>query len=110
MAEDARQLFLDVVLANDPTYFKPSDLPLLCRYAEANALAARAAAALLKAGPIVGDKASPWLAVHAVATKEVTALAMRLRLSPQSRQPNNPRSARTPTVSYYERLQMERGS
>jgi hypothetical protein len=78
MAEDARQLFLDVVLANDPTYFKPSDLPLLCRYAEAHALAARAAV-----GPIAGDKASPWLAVHAVATKEVTALAMRLRLSPQ---------------------------
>jgi hypothetical protein len=106
MAEDARQLLLDVVLANDPTYFKPSDLPLLCRYAEANALAARAAAALLKAGPIVGDKASPWLAVHAVATKEVTALAMRLRLSPQARQPNNPK--RTPAVSYYERLQLER--
>jgi hypothetical protein len=110
MAEDARQIFLDIVFGNDPTYFKSSDMALLCRYAEANALAARAAAALLKVGPIAGDKASPWLAVHAVATKEVTALAMRLRLSPQSRQPNNPRSARTPPASYYERLQMERGS
>jgi hypothetical protein len=61
------------------TYFQPSDMPLLCRYAEANALAARAAAALLQAGPIVaGDKPSAWLAVHAVASKQVSALAMRL--------------------------------
>jgi phage terminase small subunit len=109
MAEDARQLFLDVVLANDPTHFKPSDMPLLCRYAEANALAARAAAALLKAGPIVNgdDKPSPWLGVHAVATKEITALAMRLRLSPQARQPNNPKRPPLP-VSYYDRMRVER--
>jgi hypothetical protein len=107
MAEDARQLFLDVVLGNDPTYFQPSDMPLLCRYAEANALAARAAAGLLKAGPIVNgdDKASAWLTVHATATKEVTALAMRLRLSPQARQPNTPK--RTPAVSYYDRMRLE---
>jgi hypothetical protein len=108
MADDARQLFLDVVLANDPRYFQPSDLALLCRYAEANALAARAAAALLKVGPIVNsdNKASGWLAVHAAATKEVSALAIRLRLSPQARQPNTPK--RTPAVSYYERMRLER--
>jgi hypothetical protein len=109
MSEDARQLFLDVVLAKDPTYFKPSDVPLLCRYAEANALAARAAAALLKHEPIVtGDnKLSAWLAVHSAATKEVSALAMRLRLSPQARMPNNPKRPAQP-VSYYERMRMER--
>jgi hypothetical protein len=109
MAEDVRKEFLDVVLANDPTYFKPSDMPLLCRYAEANALAARAAAALLKAGPIVNgdDKPSAWLAVHAVATKEVTALAMRLRLSPQARMPNNPKRPQQP-LSVYERMRLER--
>jgi hypothetical protein len=110
MAEDAKKEFLDIVLANDPTYFKASDMPLLCRYAEANALAARAAAALLKTGPIVNadDKASPWLAVHAVASKEVSALAMRLRLSPQARQPNNSGKRPGPPPSYYERMRMER--
>jgi hypothetical protein len=108
MAEDARQLFLDVVLANDPTHFKPSDMPLLCRYAEANALAARAAAALLQAGPIVvGNKLSPWLTVHAAATKEASALAMRLRLSPQARMPNNPKRSQQP-LSVYERMRLER--
>jgi hypothetical protein len=107
MADDARQLFLDVVLANDPTHFKPSDMPLLCRYAEANAIAARAAAALLKAEPIVNDDAaSPWVSVYVAMTKTATALAMRLRLSPQARMPNNPK--RTPAVSYYERMALER--
>jgi hypothetical protein len=106
MADDARQVFVSIVLSNEPTFFKPSDMPLLCRYAEANALAERAAAALLKDGPIIGDKTSPWLAVHAMASKTVNALAMRLRLSPQARAPNNPK--RTPPVSYYERMAVER--
>jgi phage terminase small subunit len=107
MAEDARQVFLDIVFANDPKHFQPSDMPLLCRYCEANAMAARAATALMKAEPIVsGDTASPWVSVYVAMTKTANALAMRLRLSPQARMPNNPK--RTPTVSYYERLQLER--
>jgi phage terminase small subunit len=105
MAEDARQVFLDIVLANDPTHFKPSDMPLLLRYCEAHAMAARAAAAL-SAGPMVdGDGASPWVSVYVAMTKTANALAMRLRLSPQARQPNNPK--RTPVVSYYERMRLE---
>jgi hypothetical protein len=39
-------------------------------------------------------------------TKTANALAMRLRLSPQARQPNNPK--RTPTPSYYEKMRLER--
>jgi hypothetical protein len=105
MADDARQLFIDVVMNNKPEHFQPSDLPLLARYCQAHALAARAAAALSKAETIVnGDEAKVFVAM----TKTANALAMRLRLSPQARQPNNPK--RTPPVSYYERLAMERGT
>jgi hypothetical protein len=94
MAGDARQLFLDIVLANDPAHFKPSDAPLLCRYCEAHAWAARAAAA---------NEASDFVAM----TKTAIGLAMRLRLSPQARQPNNPKRPQQP-VSYYERMRLER--
>jgi phage terminase small subunit len=108
MAEDVRQIFLDIVLANDPTHFKPSDMPLLCRYCEAHAMAARAAAALFQAGAIVdGDGASPWVSVYVAMTKTANALAMRLRLSPQARMPNNPKRPQQP-VSVYERMRSER--
>jgi hypothetical protein len=36
-------------------------------------------------GPIVDGKASPWLVVQEKAVRAMTALSMRLRLSPQSR-------------------------
>jgi hypothetical protein len=108
MADDARQVFLDIVLSNDPLHFKPSDLPLVCRYAEANAMAARAATALMKAEAIVDrDGASPWVSVYVAMTKTANALAMRLRLSPQARTPNNPKRPAQP-VSVYERMRLER--
>jgi hypothetical protein len=106
MADDARQVFLDVVLANDPHHFQPSDLPLLCRYAESHAMAAQAAAAMAAASMVSEGSPSPWVAIYVSMTKTASGLAVRLRLSPQARQPNLPK--RLPTVSYYERLRLER--
>src|SRR6516165_7197206 len=94
LPEPARRAFIDTVLACKPEHFAPCDLPLLCRYAEASVLAERAAAAAL-AG------ADGALSAWSTATRMQSLLAMRLRLTPQARQPNRP--TRPVTVSYYER-------
>jgi hypothetical protein len=54
------------------------------RCCTADALAERAAKELRK-NPVVDGKASPWLLVQEKSVRALTALSMRLRLSPQSR-------------------------
>jgi hypothetical protein len=103
LPERAREIFVDLVLGNKPDYFTASDLPLLCRYAEAAAMAEQAAAEMAKA-PIADSKPSAWVSIHATMTKAMSALSMRLRLSPQARQPNRP--TRTVEVSYYDRMRL----
>jgi hypothetical protein len=63
---------------------------LLCRYVEASILAERAAEQLREA-PVVDGKPSPWLVVQEKSVRTLTALSMRLRLSPQA----SPRGARS---------------
>jgi hypothetical protein len=100
----AREVFVDLVLGNKPGCFTVSDLPLLCRYAEASAMAERAAVEMAEA-PVVDGKTSPWVSIHGQMTKAMTGLSMRLRLSPQARQPNRP--TRRVEVSYYDKLRLE---
>ena len=57
--------------------------------------------------PLVKGRPSPWVAIHGQMTKAMSALAMRLRLSPQARAPNNP-SRPVRQLSYYERTDLER--
>jgi hypothetical protein len=104
LPERAREIFVDLVLGNKPDYFTASDLPLLCRYAEAAAMAEQAAAAMAEA-PVVDGKASPWIGIHATMSKAMLGLSMRLRLSPQARQPNRP--TRPVETSYYDRMLLE---
>ena len=101
LPEAARKIFIDVVVNCRPEAFQASDLPLLCRFCEASALAEQAAAAAL-----AGDTAA--LGAWATAARTQSALAMRLRLSPQARQPNRPN--RPVTVSVYERMALERAA
>jgi hypothetical protein len=35
LSEEGRRIFTDIVLANEPTQFRASDLPLLCSYVRA---------------------------------------------------------------------------
>jgi phage terminase small subunit len=102
----AKDIFIEVVTGCDPRHFRPADLPLLERYAEACALAEKAAEMLAAEGAVVDDKVNPWFSVHASATKTVNGLALRLRLGPQSRAPRQPKTIPQPT-SYYERLELE---
>jgi phage terminase small subunit len=84
LSAQERALFVDLVSTNTPEHFRPSDLPLLCRYVEASCLAEHAAQEL-RLGAVVGGKPSPWITVQEKAVRAMTALSMRLRLSPQSR-------------------------
>ena len=84
LAEPEAKLFKQIIANCAHDHFRQSDLPLLCRYVEASILAERAAQQLREA-PVVGGKPSPWLPVREKAVREMTALSMRLRLSPQAR-------------------------
>jgi hypothetical protein len=96
MAEDAKQVFIDTVLACAPEHFQVADVPSLRRYSEAHAWATRAAAA--------GDAK-----VFVAMTRTASALTLRLRLSPQARTPRMPKRPPLP-VSVYDRMRLERES
>jgi hypothetical protein len=77
----------------------PSDAHLLAQYAEAIVLAERASAELH-----TGTDAK-WLLLWEKSTRVMTALSMRLRLSPQARR----EQARAPrTLTWSERAGLER--
>ncbi len=84
LSEPERNLFVAIVGNCSQDHFRASDLPLLSRYCEASVLAERAAQQLRDA-PVIDCKPSPWLPVREKATREMVALSMRLRLSPQAR-------------------------
>jgi phage terminase small subunit len=79
-----RALFNHIVNSLPPEHFRPSDMTLVARFVESAALAEKAAVELRK-GAVIDGKASPWLVVQEKCIRAVTALAARLRLSPQSR-------------------------
>jgi phage terminase small subunit len=102
LSEGARAEFLRVVACEKPTHFTPSDLSMLVQYCEATALAGRAIVRLQD------DAAGrQWLNKWATAVRTMKDLAMRLRLSPQSRQANNP--TRPQRLSYYQRTALAEG-
>jgi hypothetical protein len=60
--------------------------------------------ALVMAATVFGSQASAWLAVYATAVRAISTLAVRLRLGPKARHPNNSRRTSKPTSppSYYD--------
>jgi hypothetical protein len=107
LSPEAGAVFLDVVVNSNPEHFQAADLPLLCVYADAVAQA-RACAKLIResGGSDVVIKA------QRNALSAVFQLSMRLRVSPQARQPHVSRGSNTrpPTANYYDRLQLEMGA
>ena len=104
LPQPERDLFVALVAANPPAHFRDSDLPLLVQYCTASILNDRAAAEL-RAAPIVDGRPSPWLAIFEKTNRAMLGLSMRLRLSPQARQANNP-SRPAPPVSAYEKMRL----
>ena len=104
LSEPERTAFVEIVGSCDPKHFVRSDLPLLCRYAEASVLA-ELAAHELRQGAVIGGRPSPWIAVQEKAVRAMVALSMRLRLSPQARQPNNPSRKAAGGISAYDLME-----
>src|SRR6516165_1374965 len=84
LAPRAKAIFIRYVTDTAAGHFKRSDQGLLERLCEVQMLAEQAAEQLA-AGAVVNGKISPWFWIHAGATKSMNNLALRLRLSPQSR-------------------------
>ena len=84
LAEPEAKLFRQIIVNCAHDHFRPSDLPLLTRYCESSILAERAAVELRKS-PVLDGKPSAWLYVREKAVRDMVALSMRLRLSPQAR-------------------------
>lgn len=104
LSEAERAAFIEIVNSCDPKHFVRSDLPLLCRYAEASVLAEQAAQEL-RQGAVIGGRPSPWITVQEKAVRALIALSMRLRVSPQARQPNNPSRKTTAGPSAYDLME-----
>ena len=104
-----RVLFAQTVANCAAEHFRASDSPLLERYVEACAFAEEAAGKINEQGAVIGDKPSPWFTVFTSATKSMTNLALRLRLSPQGRALRAPKTQPMPR-SYYDEMEDEEGS
>jgi hypothetical protein len=102
-----KRIFIDLVANNKPEHFRPSDLPLLVAYVHACALETALARQITKDGDVLPR----WER----ACKVMTALSMRLRLSPQSRSPTHPgrpnpngRASLRP-VNYFDQMKLQDG-
>jgi hypothetical protein len=110
LGQAEKQAFLDLITSCPATQFHSSDLPLLCRWAELVVMAETAAKAMASEGMLKPDgKPSGHFAIHREATRALNALALRLRLGPQSRAQKAPRQ-KVSNVSYYERMQLLEGA
>ena len=104
----ATRIFRDLVLRVPAGQFKPSDLSLVCRWAEWTAVADRAAAEMATSDLVTADgRPSPWIAIAERASKQLVALSLRLRLGPQSRASKAPKTEAPGQQSYYERMAAE---
>src|SRR6266536_5225500 len=109
LGEAAKRVFLDTVVSCPLSQFRPADVPMLCRYAEACAVAEEAAGKLAVEDPVTPDgKVSPWFRVHQEASKTIATLATKLRLGPRSRSKMAPKTKAGP-VSYYDRMRVLEG-
>ena len=92
LGEAEKAAFLDLVTSTDPKQFRAADLPLLARWSELCVMAEKAAKALASEGMVIDGRASPWIGIHQMATKNLSVLALRLRLGPQSRMARTPKA------------------
>jgi hypothetical protein len=80
LSEAGRAVFIELVGSCDPRHFEPSDVTLLARYANATVFSEQAEARLA-----ADPNDSKALALWEKSTRTMGALALRLRLGPQSR-------------------------
>jgi len=103
----ARTVFVDIVANNAPNHFRESDKAMLQAYCNVICQLEQCRKELQKAVVTAEGKISPWVGVQERAIKSMVALSMRLRLSPQSRAPNNSGSKKTLAPSVYDLMEAE---
>jgi phage terminase small subunit len=108
LGEAERRVFIDLVTSCPSGQFQPSDMPLLALWATTTVQLEQAAGELTAGGMIVDHKPSPWFDVQQRAAKTLAMLALRLRLSPQSRSRMAPKT-KPAALSYYDRTRLEDG-
>jgi|SRR5262245_13048853 len=101
-----REVFIDLVSSCRPESFIPSDMPLLASYATAITQEREAVEHLRREGYVVNGKPSPWVTIQEKAHRQMAALSLRLRLSPQGRRKQAEVKA-SPALSVYERMALE---
>jgi|RhiMetdeSRZDD1v2_1073273.scaffolds.fasta_scaffold735587_3 hypothetical protein len=107
LGEPERRAFVDLVTTAPAGQFQPSDLPLLCRWAELTVMCEQARGELAAQGMVTADgKPSAWFSVYQQSVKALSGLALRLRLGPQSRAFKAPKKT-VGRVSYFERMALE---
>jgi hypothetical protein len=100
-----KEVFVAIVGAVDAKHFVASDLPLLASYASAVVTEREALDHLRREGWVTpANKPNAWLYVKEKASREMFALSLRLRLSPQGRGRAKVRDER---ISAYERMELE---
>ena len=102
-----KRVFWSLITQVPVTQFQPADLPLICRWCELTVVADRAAAEMTTGNLVENGLPSPWIAIHEKATKQLIALSLRLRLSPQSRMDKAPKTQAAKDLSYYDRMMLE---
>jgi len=85
MAPRARAIFHGIVDNLAADHFAPSDIPLLRQIAVAAAMAEEAESELTTGGCVVDGRPSAWIVIQEKALRGLAALALRLRVCPQSR-------------------------
>ena len=104
-----RALFVDLVASCSDVAatiierLESSDAPLRSAYCRAVVREKVASGELAAAGYVADGKPSGWLNVLAQATRSLTVLSSKLKLTPLSRQS----ARREEPISYYERLSLE---
>jgi len=102
-----KQRFIDLIATTPAGQFQPSDLALLCRWAELTVMCEQAQGELAAGGMIGPDgKPSPWFSIYQQSVKALSGLALRLKIGPQARAPKAPKKTVGP-VSYYDRMLIE---
>jgi hypothetical protein len=102
-----KRAFLDLVVACPSSQFEPQDIPLTVRWCELCVMAEAANVELQASGMVTADgKVSPWFTIHQQATKSLSGLALRLRISPQCRTKKAPKRKAAP-LSVFDVMQLE---
>jgi len=109
LTDPAKAIFTQIVLTHTSGHFKPSDLSLLCRYAELAAVAAKAELEMTLPGGLVrpDGKRSEWFNIHASACKNMATLAPKLRIGPQQRAFKQSKKT-AGAISYYDEMRMQK--